>query len=95
MNHLEPVVKIHFKTSGGYPLSECIVGKEIVAYKPSDPEVVFTLIDLYKIRPEDAERQNLVFVKGSDLKSLGAYPDAQDDNIYSFMIPHEAIIMEP
>ncbi|WP_105492212.1 hypothetical protein [Escherichia coli] len=88
-------MKIHFKSSGGYPLSDCIVGKEVTAYKPSDPDVVFTIIDLYKIRPEDAERQNLVFVKGSDLKSLGAFPEAEDENVYSFMIPYEAVIVEP
>lgn len=84
---------VYFKTSGGYPDSQGLIGKTCTAYSPLDGEVSSILRDMYRIDPKEAFDQNLVFVKGSDLKSLGAFPGADDNAVYSFMTPFEAMIV--
>ena len=84
---------VYFKTSGGYPDSQSLIGKTCTAYSPLDEEVSDILRNMYRIDPQEAFDQDLVFVKGSDMKSLGAFPEADDDAVYSFMTPFEAMVV--
>ncbi|ASJ80491.1 hypothetical protein V18_00141 [Escherichia phage V18] len=45
---------VYFKTSGGYPDSQSLIGKTCTAYSPLDEEVSDILRNMYRIDPQEA-----------------------------------------